>query len=96
MEIVVSSIVEVSMKKIALWIIVGVDDWTVQNTITAIKKKRNSQTAFRAVKSENNRFKFNKDMNKNVFQSAAVAVSGGVCPGVSAQGVSAKGVSAQG
>ena len=35
MSIVVSKIVEVSMIKIALWICVGVDDWTVEIAIIA-------------------------------------------------------------
>ena len=33
MNILVSSIVEVSMTKIALWIRVGADDWTTERTI---------------------------------------------------------------
>ena len=35
MTIAVSSIVEVSMTKIALWIRVGVDDWTAERAIIA-------------------------------------------------------------
>ena len=50
MSIVLSSIVEVSMNKMALWIHVVVDDWTAAKAIIASNAQREIYIEFRSTK----------------------------------------------
>ena len=45
MSIVVSSIVEASMNKIALWIRVGTDDWIAERAIIASRESHGANCA---------------------------------------------------